>query len=63
MAEFGRVDGLEAPDVTGAGFGEAFDGLLDTAGDGFIEGGHVLQSRPGSFDLSYSSPSRRIASA
>ena len=65
-AELGRVNALELLYVAGAGFGEAFDGVLDAAGDAFIESGQVFQSRPCPFDLhysNYSNPSLRIASA
>lgn len=63
QAELGRVDILEELYVAGAGFGEALDGLLNAAGDAFVEIGHVSQGRLGPFDLHYSSPSRRMASA
>ena len=36
-AKFGWVDGLEAFGVACTGFGEALDGLLDAAGDAYIE--------------------------
>ena len=36
---------------------------LDASGDAFIESCHVFQCRPGPFDLHYSNPSLRIASA
>jgi hypothetical protein len=37
--------------------------LLNSAGDALIEGRHVGQGRFGPFDLHYSKPSRRMASA
>ena len=40
-AKLGRVDPLEPLDVAGAGLGEAFDRLLDPAGDPLVEVGHV----------------------
>jgi hypothetical protein len=45
---------LESFYVARAGFGEAFDGFLDPAGDALVEIGHVTQSRLRPFDLHYS---------
>ena len=36
--EFGRVDPLKPFHIAGASFGEAFDGLLNAAGDTLIRG-------------------------
>jgi hypothetical protein len=37
--------------------------LLDAPGDALVETGHVVQGHLSPFDLHYSSPSLRIASA
>ncbi|MGA3261309.1 MAG: hypothetical protein ABSE35_20685 [Bryobacteraceae bacterium] len=41
-AILGRVDALEPRYVARAGIGEAFDSLLNPAGDTLIECGHVV---------------------
>ena len=61
--ELWRVDALQALEIAGTGFGEALDGLLDAAGDALIETSYVSQGRLSPFDLRYSNPSLRIASA
>lgn len=50
-AKFGRVDALEPSNVAGAGFGKAFEGVLDAAGDDTLKRGHFGQCRPGPRDL------------
>lgn len=62
-AELGRIDTLKTLSVAEASFLEAFNGLLDSAGDAIIESSHVGQGRRNPCDLHYSNPSLRIASA
>ncbi len=50
---FRRLNPLQAPDIAGAGGGEAFDALLDAPCDASVERGHIGKGRLGPFDLAH----------